>query len=337
MPLDDKIHFTEEGHQYLLDHTLLATKLDNKNNYGTIPPLVSATKILHHYFPSTFDKKAHDILYSEEHQEKLKIKDLSKDEYKYAGCFTVDAIKACWGAGAALGTEMHNHFELMANLIEMDRDKVDGIKNRYKTYCESVDPSFKKEIEMFHHFCEEFDIFSGRRVFFRTEIRCFNETLLITGSVDGLLYDTERKTYIIIDYKRLKRPLTGGPKTKFRKTIQELGPNSRGIILPSMMETRNDQFSYYGCQLTLYKHLLKMLYQDMKFSSLHLVVFCMYENKFPELDVVNVPVTKFDQNIYELLLARADEIYDYIEHDPDVNKLYKDFVFIYTSQFNQSS
>lgn len=316
---DSKIVFREEGHSYVLKNDLLnGLELSNMEPTGCLPSLVSTTKMIHHYFPSPYEATAYRILKSAEHVLKV---NLPPEEYQYANCYTKEDIMSRWGNGAKLGTEMHNHFELMANLLEMDRDCVNGVHNRYDTYIQSLPSSFQPELKLFTLFCNQFEIFKGRRRFFRTEIRCFNEALLITGSIDGILFDTVTDCYIIIDYKRLKSDLSGGPTYKPRKSIEDTSASGKGIILPSLMQTRNNQFSQYGCQLTVYKHLFQWLH-GRKVVGLFLINMIM-ENENPHFQPVEIPLHEFDQHTMEMFQARANDIFQSIEFDDRISDTFK--------------
>lgn len=336
---DDRIIFTEEGHSYTIKNSLLGNmELTNHTFRNEIPPLVSTTKLIKKYFPSYYHVYARRIVESENFRQNKHSR-----EYEYYGCETAEDIMKIWETGSIRGTQMHDHFEIMANLLEMDRDMYEGRWDRYETYVNSLDRTFEPEKNFFKMFCRQFGIDSGKRVFYRTEVRCFHESLLITGSIDAILLDTETGEYIIIDYKRTKTEISGGPKYRPEKSIQETSPSGLGIILPTLKQTRNNSFSQYGCQLTIYKHLFQMMYKDKRVQSLNLISIIIPDTSkktkkkpsIPELSIINIGIHQFEQQVFEMFLARGDEVYEHIKESEHVPMTFIENVRTFTSSFNQ--
>lgn len=301
---DAKIKFQDEGHAYWLWSKYLCDWPSSKDGCGSAP-LLSTTTILGKYFMSPdFTRKAIELWNKPENRIKME----TDPSYKYYGCKSVDDILKIWSQGSTLGTKMHNFFEDLGNLIEYDREHPQNGYSEFAKLYEAAEHSDYDEKKYFLDFCEQFGLVTGKRKFWRTEFLMAHDVLHISGMIDGLLYDTETDTYIIIDYKRMKGGLPKDPKNP-RKPVHELGPRSRGQGLPAFECLRNHAGNKYGCQLTLYKNLFETMFPGKKVSGMFLIVVDSTKIGKPEaLQITEIPLDKYQDCIDQLMEARANEI-----------------------------
>lgn len=301
---DTKIRFEDEGHHYWLWSPYLSEWVSTKDGCGSAN-VISTTKVLGDYFPGAdFTSMAARIWVNPKNRIAMET-DIT---YKYYGCKSMEDIMNKWSEGATLGTKMHNLFEDLANLVEYDRVHPVNGPSQFKQLFESAEHEDYNEKHYFLEFCEKFGIVEGKRRFWRTEFLMANPVLHISGMIDGLLYDVEDDSYIIIDYKRCKKGLERDPKNP-RKQVHELKGNAVGQHLPSFKQLRNHNGNKYGCQLTLYKNLFEYMFPDKRVSGMYLIVVDSLKIGKPGcLDIVEVPLTKYQSCIDEAFAARADHI-----------------------------
>jgi len=300
---DDYIKFADEGHRYWAFSPYFKQWITNDCSNGGVP-MVSTTTILGNYWsPTDFKKLAAKIWNDPQNRIKMQT-DIT---FKYFGCNSVEDILAKWSTGSTLGTQMHAHFEDMANIVEWARNNNDSdgalialYKNR------NVDDDYQ-EVRYFFEACHQLEITNGKRKFWRTEFLMWHSSLHLCGTADAILYDSTEDHYVIIDWKRVGGGLKGDPVNG--KDVSQLSPASRGRLLPSFEALRKHDTNKYGCQLTLYKKLFEHMFQDKKIGKIFLVVVDSKKvGKNDALKITEVPLTKYDQCINEVFEHRARDI-----------------------------
>jgi hypothetical protein len=296
------IKFAEEGHHYWLYSKYLDDWAHTKDGCGSAT-VISTTTILKEYFISpNFTYKAAKEFNNVENKRRM----FNDPTYKYYGCRSVQDILAIWGKGAEAGTKMHAVFEDLANLLEHDRQSPDSRFFEQLYHDVSMEGYFEKSY--FLQFCEEFGVKEGKFRFERTEFLMAHDVLHLSGMIDGLLYDVENDSYVIVDWKRTKVPLQKDP-LKPRKQLHELASSGRGQVLPAFMALRNHSGNTYGCQLTLYKHLFEHMFPEKKISGMFLVVVESTKiGKSGAMVITEVPLNKYDTCIEQVFEARARRI-----------------------------
>jgi hypothetical protein len=132
----------------------------------------------------------------------------------------------------------------------------------------------------------------------------WDDVLHLSGTIDALLYNSKDDSYIIVDWKRVKKGLTCDPK-KSRKPISEMAMSGRGRGLTSFTMLRNNSYNKYGCQLTLYKHLFEHMTGKRVSDMFIVAVDSLKIGKPDALKIHHVPVDKFDNHIKDALEERA--------------------------------
>jgi hypothetical protein len=178
-------------------------------------------------------------------------------------------------------------------------------------YVESRMEGYQEKMYLFM-FLEKFKILdtnSGVN-FYRTEMLMWHNVLHISGMIDGLLYDKNTDSYIIVDWKRCKGGVKGDPDPNNSRTkrVEDLKPSGRGQGLPAFELLRNNNANKYGCQLTLYKKMFEHM-TGKRISGMYLVVIDSEKlGKANALDIQEVPLTKFDECIRQVFENRAREM-----------------------------
>lgn len=285
--------------KYLIDW------VTSKEGCGSLP-IISSTTILKKYFPEPdFSDMAFKVFAKAENRILME----TDPSYKYYGCTCVQDILDLWSRGATDGTKMHNVFEDFANLVEHDRHNGEESKLFEQLYYDAQFEGYNEKA-YFLEFCQKFGITEGKRRFWRTEILFWHDVLHCSGMADGVVYDTETDSYILIDWKRVKGGLKKDPKNP-RKPTRELKLGSRAGGLPAFEEFRNTNLHKYSTQLTIYKHLFERTFPDKKISGLYLVVVDSLKLGKPDaLEIFEVPLTKYDEAVGQAFVARAREILD---------------------------
>ena len=298
------IQFIESDHQYKAFSPWLGKWVDSKEGYPSLP-VVSVTKLLETYFVSPdFHHMAQKIIDSEANQERIR----NDPSYKYYQCFTVEDILNQWSQGSTLGTAMHAAFEDLSNITEYERDHHIESHQLRSLY------THIPEVQYFNEYCVHMGIFSGKRIFYRTEMLLFHDVLNICGMADTMLFDTSTGGYIITDFKRIKNGLVTDP-IKPSKKIEDLAKSARGAHLPAFMKLRNHNTNKYGCQLTLYKTLFEYMNPDKRITGMYLVVIDSEKiGTEHALQISEVPIGKYDDCIQQLMGQRALDI---LREDPD--------------------
>jgi hypothetical protein len=319
LPYDEMITFIEEGHVYNV-HSEYFGKILNKYDGGSSLPLKSVTETVGQYFYSGFDNYALKIWNNVENRLKM----VNDPTFKYYGCQSPDDIRKIWNQAAEAGTKMHAHFEDLANLYEHKKDHPEDVA--FHNYVEEQMKNYK-EYKFFVKFCKDFGFDSGKRKFFRTEFCMFHPELHISGMIDGLVYNVEKNGYEIIDYKRCKGGVKRPPKNP-RKPVEELAPNSRGQILPSLEKVRNMSIVKYGIQLSLYRYMFERMYPGKKIVGLYLIVVDSTKlDRNDGMEIIEIPLEQHNQNILEIFQHRATDIL--LECGEDIpDELYKELVEI---------
>ena len=302
---DEKIRFFDEDHIYQAYSPYFKEWISTKSSGGG-PMIVSTTTFLSKFWPQTdFRRLAANVWNKEENR----IRMLNDVTYKYFGCKSIKDIENLWKQGRDLGTQMHNHFENCANILEWARKNKDNDGSLMNLYVQR-NQNFP-EIKHFFEACQQLDILSGNRVFWRTEMLMFNPCLHISGMADGILYDKCTDSYIIIDWKRLKGGLKGDPKIR-ATPIEKLKPSGKGLHYAPFQQLRKHDENKYGCQLTLYKHLFQGMFPEKRVSAMYLVVV---NSSTDELTIHEVPLNKYDACVQCAFFDRAKELMDTFGND----------------------
>lgn len=296
---DDLIEFIDEGHIYNVYSEYFNMVLNKFEGGGSLP-LRSVTETVGIYFNSYY--KIDDPIEVWNNVD-CRIRMETDENYVYYGCKSPSDIKNRGGKGASLGTRMHNYFEDLANLYAYNKDRPEN--REYYKYVEKHMSNYS-EYQYFKMFCDIFGFDSGKREFFRTEFCMFHPELNISGMIDGIVYNKETQGYEIIDYKRC----SGGVKLpKFKKSFDQLADNSKGKVLPSLKQCRNITITKYGIQLSIYRYMFERMYPGKKITGLYLIV--VDSRKIPKpsaFEIVEIPLTRHDQHIFEIFQHRATNI-----------------------------
>ena len=307
------VKFQDEGHLYWAYSNYYNQMISNDDGCGALP-LISATTVLNNYFH--FDR---NYLALKIWNDPLKRHAMEYDVTdKYYGCKSIDDVLYIFGDGARQGTEMHGYYEDMANLLEYDKDHPpeEGTKLLQHLYiAEKLEGYYEKAY--FYEFVKKFKLdnpASGIR-FHRTELLMWNDVLHITGTADGLLYDENDDSYIIVDWKRIKGGVKCDPKNP-KKPLHELSASGRGMGLEIFEKMYNNTMNKYGCQLTIYKKLFEYM-TGKRVSGLYIVAIDSnligkttdrYGRPISALKIHEVPLTKYDEAIRQAFEERAREI-----------------------------
>lgn len=217
--------------------------------------------------------------------------------------------------------------EIMINAVASARDYKDGhysenaAMRSYKFHLRNDTASYlyaQAKLEGYYEkmylfmFLEKFKLLdpSSGINFYRTELMLWHEVLHISGMIDGLLYDKNTDTYIIIDWKRCKGGIKGDPDPSNPRTkpVHLLSPGGRGQGLPAFEKLRNHNGNKYGCQLTLYKHMFEHM-TGQKISGMYIIAIDSVKIGKPNaLTIHQVPLTKYDECIRQVFEDRARTI-----------------------------
>lgn len=303
VPGTERIKFEDEGHKYWAFSNYYTDWVSSKEGIGGMP-LKSATGVLDKYFHFDRDGMALNIWKKVENRYKMEY----DPTYKYYGCKSVEDIIGKWSQGATDGTKMHAHYEDMANLLEYDKAHGgNGSKLIQNLYAEAQLGGYHEKA-YFYDFVKRFKIDdpgSGMS-FYRTELLLWHEVLHLSGTIDGLLYNKNDDSYIIIDWKRCK----GGVKLegKSRKPVHQLAAGSRGRGLKAFLNLRNNKINRYGCQLTFYKKLFEHM-TGKRVSALYIVSVDSEKVGSPSaFKLINIPIDKYDECIRQAFEERAREM-----------------------------
>jgi hypothetical protein len=301
---DCKIKFEDIGHRYWAFSDYYKDWVSTSNGVGAAP-ILSTTTFLKQFWHDSMTRKAFEIWSNPENRLKMETDPL----YKYYGCKSVDDIKEIWSEGARQGTKMHGHYEDLANCIEYDRDHPeDDTKTMAYLYNDAHLEGYYEKY-YFYKFLKTMgmDKPDSDIVFHRTEYKMWHPVLHISGTIDALLYDKKDDSYIIVDWKRCKGGVRGD-SLKPKKTIEQLAPNSKGLILPAFKKLRKNNLNQYGCQLTLYKHMFESM-SGKRVSKLLLVAVDSEKiGKDTAFKIHDVPLDKYDECILQAFELRAREM-----------------------------
>ena len=304
-PLDfeGKIRFHDVGHKYELRSSYLEDWVTNEVGCGSAP-IVSTTTILKGFFFDSFSMLAAKLWNNQGNR----IRMANDPTYKYFGCKSVDDIRAVWNKGAEAGTLMHNRFESYCNHLQYALDHPEqGVT--LDDICHRATQLGCEEARYFRQFVKQFrlDDPDGDYELLRTEVLLFHDVLHISGAADLLLRDKRDDSLVICDWKRVKGSVQGDPKNP-RKPVHLLSERSRGLILPAMMQLRNNSFNKYGLQQTMYRNLVQRLTGKVV-SAMYLVVIDSLKIGNPDaLKVMPIPLDKFQPAIDQVFQWRANEI-----------------------------
>jgi ATP-dependent exoDNAse (exonuclease V) beta subunit len=140
---------------------------------------------------------------------------------------------------AALGTAMHRYIELHANALPQEDDVM-------------LEECMERQ---YYHAYDKKQRGLGMEPY-RTEWMLWDEELQVTGSIDMIYYNTNSKTYHMVDWKRSKE-------------IKKVG-YGRGKGACDHMHDCN--YTHYSLQLNIYKYLLEKNY-GVKIKDMHILVF----------------------------------------------------------------
>ena len=298
---DALIKFFEEDHIYKAFNPFVMEWIISKQEHAGIQPMISSTEFLSQFF-TKFDFKSLALRTWNNIEKRIEMEmDINS---KYAGCKNVQDVQKVWSRGAELGTIMHARMEDMSNLVQYELDNHDKPIERVI----ANGPDFP-EREHFFEYLDHFGIASGQHEFFRSELLFYDPILHLSGCADTILFKPKDGTYVITDFKRLKKKIDRDPQNPRQKDVSKLSESGRGKLLPSFINTRNNSCNKYGLQLTLYKHLFERMNPGKKVSSIHLVV--VNSSLIGEkgcLEIVEIPLHKFDKHIEEAFKYRAEEL-----------------------------
>ncbi|KAK3234656.1 hypothetical protein CYMTET_55206 [Cymbomonas tetramitiformis] len=184
-----------------------------------------------------------------------------------------------------LGTRMHERFELFYN---------DACLNRcsfISTPISSCDAlhSFPAEYEQFNRFHKKYDIRP-----FRTEMRVFDESLRIAGSIDLIAVESTEddsrenkgQVYVMYDWKRSSKELSPD------------APHYGRMCKHSLGHIPDTAYTHYVLQQNMYAHLLKRFY-DIKIARMYLVRF------HPSIDEFQlIPVPLYEKEVQIVMTGR---------------------------------
>ncbi len=297
---DKLIKFEEIGHKYNAFNPFVQEFIPSKVEWNNILPMKSATEFLGQFFPSVDFK--HLALKTWNNIEK-RIEMEMDVESRYSGCKSVEDIQKVWGQGAILGTEMHARYEDLSNLFQYEKD------NHDKPIEKIVENTTNfPERSYFFEYLDYFQMQYGKHEFFRSELLFYDPILHLSGCADTILYKPEDGTYVITDFKRVKTKLPRDP-VRPKKSIKDIGPGSKGQLLPAFKKVRNNASNKYGIQLTLYKHLFQRMHPKKKVSALYLIVVRADKIGTDQaLEIINIPLTKFDSCIKQAFRYRAEQM-----------------------------
>lgn len=303
VPGTERIKFEDEGHKYWAFSNYYTDWVSSKEGIGGMP-LKSATGVLDKYFHFDRDGMALNIWKKVENRYKMEY----DPTYKYYGCKSVEDIIGKWSQGATDGTKMHAHYEDMANLLEYDKAHGGNGSNLMQNLYAEAQLGGYHEKAYFHDFVKRFKIDdpNSGMSFYRTELLLWHEVLHLSGTIDGLLYNKNDDSYIIIDWKRCK----GGVKLegKSRKPVHQLAAGSRGRGLKAFLNLRNNKINRYGCQLTFYKKLFEHM-TGKRVSALYIVSVDSEKVGSPSaFKLINIPIDKYDECIRQAFEERAREM-----------------------------
>ncbi|KAK3255092.1 hypothetical protein CYMTET_35719 [Cymbomonas tetramitiformis] len=232
---DARISFDQQRHKYFIDD-------DGRN-------LVSVTTYLKRFFEEFDGNRIIRI-----HGSRWRATPGHKYEKK-----TDEAILQEWEenrvAQSGLGTCMHERIEAFYNRPDIG-DRQLGMGDLR----EPDSPPLAPEDEQFDRFHQ-----AHKPVPYRTEMRVFDTTLRLAGSVDMLAYETCRSgsdstRYVMYDWKRSSKELS--------PDAPHYGRMCRGVLahLP------DTAYTHYVMQQNMYAHLLKECY-DTPIDRMYLVRF----------------------------------------------------------------
>lgn len=318
VPGTDKIRFEDDGHKYYAYSQFYSDWVSSSNGVGAAP-LLSATGVLSRHFHNDMDSVALRIWNNADARKRM----LTDPKDRYYGCASVADIRAIWSQGATAGTQMHARFEDLANLYEQDRAASTSFCHKYLGETEDM----RVELACFERFVNEFMV-PRKLKFYRTELLLWHDVLHLSGTIDALLYDPGSDSYVIVDWKRCKNGVKGDPE-RARKPVSELSWKSRGMGSPAFEELRNHNLNKYGCQLTLYKHLIEHM-AGFRISGLFLVVVDSAKLALGPArctEIIEVPLHKYDRQISELFALRAESML--AEHGDHMDDKHLDLLLQY--------
>ena len=298
---DALIKFEEENHLYTCFNPFIMEWVISKREHGGIKAIQSGTEFLNQFFISV-DFKALAMKLWNNPEKRIEMENDSTS--KYFGCKSCKDIEKIWSQGAKDGTKMHAVYEDLSNLCAYEIDNVD--KPIEKVFRDVTDFPEKR---YFFEYLDFFGIEKGEHEFYRSELKFYDPVLHLSGTADTILYRPSDNTYVITDFKRCKSALKRDPQNPRQKDVSKLGASSRGRFLPSFINTRNNSCNKYGLQLTLYKHLFERMNPDKKVSGLFIVV--VNSSKLGDddsLEIIEIPLNKFDKHIEEAFRYRAEEM-----------------------------
>ena len=297
---DELIKFAETDHIYTAFNPFVHEFIKSRVVWNGVAPLISTTEFIGTFFPKVdFGALAIRTWNSVSRRIEMEM----DVESKYKGCTSVKDIEAVWSQGRILGTKMHEQFEDLSNLFQYEKDNFDKPIERL-----IGNTAIFPERRHFFEYLDYFEMQYGKHEFFRSELLFYDPIIHLSGCADTILYKPEDDTYVITDFKRMKTKLKRDP-LRSKKSVKELGPGSKGKLLPAFKNVRNNACNKYGIQLTLYKHLFERMNPGKKISGLYLVVVSADKIGTDDaLEIINIPLTKFDSCIRQAFRYRAEHL-----------------------------
>lgn len=239
--------YLENLHKHKLDNDISLNEKTHTYNVKGNTKYTSVTTWVHSHFERfNADKVIDNMMLSEKWPNN-----------KYYGK-TKDEIKKLWkdsGIEAAKqGTKLHYDIECFYNQEKLNKHS-DNLSIEYK---------------YFKNFTND----NNSLVPWRTEMKVYNESLQLAGSIDMIFINPDN-TYTIYDWKRCKdiTKTSFGNKCSKTKCINHL-PDSN--------------FWHYSLQLNVYKKMLELGY-DMKISEMYLVCLHPEKKNYEKIKVPDLP------------------------------------------------
>jgi hypothetical protein len=306
VPETNTLTFVDEGHTYTAKNQYYAQSVEFSTKSSSPIQIISTTTILKYFWPNKFDTLARRLWHNEKNQQRM----ATDPTYRYYGCESLADIKTNWAQGAILGTEMHEHFEKMCNLIEYDKDNgvpPDDLESKYWLY--QLDYSTYMEKRYFSEFVQLYKLgLPGSRFsIYRTELIVYHDVLMISGAIDCLMYDRSTDTYAIVDWKRCKGGIKKNPLNP-RKPISELSANSRGHGLPAFEKLRDINLNHYGCQLSVYRNIFEHMTGKTISAMMLVVVDSELIGQPDALHITHIGLDTYSECVSQLFQFRAEEL-----------------------------
>lgn len=264
---DARIRFEDEGHRYFLDGQL-CRRADG---------WLSTTTFIHDFW-EPFDADA--IIFKMMKKERMQsgafagmsMTDINEAvtrliangerftvNEKYVG-MSAQEVKDAWNLNGEescrLGSLMHLNCERYYNQVPIEPEHLEGVEREY---------------ELFLEFAQDHEHLEP----FRTELMIFDLDLKITGSIDMLFIDPADGQLVMMDWKRLNKPMER--TTQFNKYSTH----------PLLRHLPDTNLWHYAMQQNIYKYLLQKNYgftvKEMYLVAMHHTMDRYAKHEVPDL------------------------------------------------------